>query len=56
MLKARERSTRTNRTIKKIEAFLEDILGVDSSHVVDQSYDAGDEVNSMMAGLDDDLS
>lgn len=56
MLKAHERSTRTKNTIKKIEAFLEDISGVDSSNVVDESYDADDEVDSMMAGLDDDLS
>ena len=54
MLKARERSMRTQGIIKRIEALLQDISGADTSDAVVESCEDDDDVDSLMAGLDDD--
>ena len=54
MLKARERSTRAQEIIQRIEALLKDIPDADPSDPVDESCDNDGEIDDLMVGLDDD--
>lgn len=54
MLKARERSTRTQEVIQRIEALLKHISDADVPDPVDQSCENDGEIDDLMVELDDD--